>query len=236
MDTVMQNPRVGSYSEGPFLKYKPCVQTPVVSTLDDLIRELYVVFNSDSVNVEFVHQLMSIYKSNPAEWKRFAKFDRFRYTRNLVDDGNGKFNLLILCWGEGHGSPIHDHADSHCFMKILEGSLSEVRFTWPKSDAAAYKQTINSSNECKNLKEISRGELHLNEVAYINDSIGLHRVENLSNVNPAVSLHLYSPPFNKCKVFDQQTGHSTSTKVTFWSKFGEKWNRDIQSSHAPEDD
>lgn len=91
-----------------------------------------------------------------------------RYTRNLVDDGNGKFNLLILCWGEGHGSPIHDHADSHCFMKILEGSLSEVRFTWPKSDAAAYKQTINSSNECKNLKEISRGELHLNEVAYIN--------------------------------------------------------------------
>ena len=27
----------------------------------------------------------------------------FRYTRNLVDQGNGKFNLMILCWGEGHG-------------------------------------------------------------------------------------------------------------------------------------
>lgn len=26
-----------------------------------------------------------------------------RYTRNLVDEGNGKFNLMILCWGEGHG-------------------------------------------------------------------------------------------------------------------------------------
>ena len=26
-----------------------------------------------------------------------------RYTRNLVDEGNGKFNLMILCWGENHG-------------------------------------------------------------------------------------------------------------------------------------
>lgn len=26
-----------------------------------------------------------------------------RYTRNLVDEGNGKFNLIVLCWGEGQG-------------------------------------------------------------------------------------------------------------------------------------
>ena len=26
-----------------------------------------------------------------------------RYTRNLVDEGNGKFNVIILCWGEGQG-------------------------------------------------------------------------------------------------------------------------------------
>lgn len=26
-----------------------------------------------------------------------------RYTRNLVDEGNGKFNVIVLCWGEGQG-------------------------------------------------------------------------------------------------------------------------------------
>ncbi|OWR49581.1 Cysteine dioxygenase, partial [Danaus plexippus plexippus] len=26
-----------------------------------------------------------------------------------------------------HASAIHDHADSHCFMKLLSGSLDEVR-------------------------------------------------------------------------------------------------------------
>ena len=35
---------------------------------------------------------------------------------------------MILCWGEGHGSAIHDHSDSHCFMKILKGELAEVRY------------------------------------------------------------------------------------------------------------
>lgn len=68
---------------------------------------------------------------------------------------------MTLCWGEGHGSAIHDHANAHCFMKVLEGSyyfffqrlfsenffikllffsfffhqkgtLSEVRFAWPE--------------------------------------------------------------------------------------------------------
>lgn len=50
----------------------------------------------------------------------------FRYTRNLVDEGNGRFNLMVLCWGEGHGSAIHDHANAHCIMKILQGELCEV--------------------------------------------------------------------------------------------------------------
>lgn len=55
----------------------------------------------------------------------------------------------------------------------------------------------------------------------ISDSLGLHRVENPSHVNPAVSLHVYSPPFDSCSVFNQHTGQKTKCKVTFWSKYGE---------------
>lgn len=195
---------------------------PVVKSLEDLIRELNVVFESESVNVDYVQYLMQSYKSNPADWKKYAKFDRFRYTRNLVDKGNDKFNLMALCWGEGHGSAIHDHADAHCFMKMLQGTLQEVRFDWPKET-------------CQELKETGRKNLNLNEVCYMNDSLGLHRVENPSHTEPAVSLHLYCPPFDKCSVFNQQTGKQTSCTVTFWSKFGEKRNKDIQATRSPED-
>lgn len=52
------------------------------------------------------------------------------------------------------------------------------------------------------------------------DSIGLHRVENVSHTEPAVSLHLYSPPFDSCHAFDQRTGHKNKVTMTFHSKFG----------------
>lgn len=85
--------------------------SPTITSLEDLQAHLHDVFQSENVNIELVETLMSSYKSNPQDWRKFAKFDRYRYTRNLVDEGNGKFNLMLLCWGEGHGSAVHDHAD-----------------------------------------------------------------------------------------------------------------------------
>ncbi|XP_008941038.1 PREDICTED: cysteine dioxygenase type 1 [Merops nubicus] len=135
---------------------------------------------------------------------------RSRYTRNLVDSGNGKFNLMILCWGEGHGSSIHDHADSHCFMKILQGNLKETLFEWPEKKGNG--EMIRKSERV----------LRENQCAYINDSIGLHRVENISHTETAVSLHLYSPPFDSCNTFDQRTGHKHKVTMTFYSQYGER--------------
>ncbi|XP_066567394.1 cysteine dioxygenase type 1 [Amia ocellicauda] len=179
-------------------------------TLDDLIKVLHQVFSSDCINVEEVQNIMESYESKPQEWMKYAKFDQFRYTRNLVDEGNGKFNLMILCWGEGHGSSIHDHTDSHCFMKLLQGQLKETLFEWPDKKIHG------------GMKRKSERVLQENQCAYINDSIGLHRVENVSHTECATSLHLYSPPFDHCNAFDQRTGHKNTVKMTFWSKYGER--------------
>ncbi|KAJ7994364.1 hypothetical protein DPEC_G00265090 [Dallia pectoralis] len=179
-------------------------------TLDDLIKVLHNIFESDNINVEEVQTIMEAYDSNPKEWKKFAKPDQFRYTRNLVDEGNGKFNIMVLCWGEGHGSSIHDHTNSHCFMKMLQGKLKETRFDWPKEKTKG------------EMVQKSEKVLDENKCVYINDSIGLHRVENPSHTECSVSLHIYSPPFESCQTFDQRTGHKNSVKMTFWSKYGER--------------
>ncbi|KAG7281504.1 hypothetical protein CRUP_012447, partial [Coryphaenoides rupestris] len=121
-------------------------------TLDDLIRILHKLFEGDSVDVDEVQSVMESYETKPQEWMKYAKFDQFRYTRNLVDEGNGKFNLMILCWGEGHGSSIHDHTDSHCFMKLLQGQLKETLFAWPdaKSHGDMACQTFDQRTGHKN--------------------------------------------------------------------------------------
>ncbi|XP_018952807.1 cysteine dioxygenase type 1 [Cyprinus carpio] len=179
-------------------------------TLQDLIQALHEIFESDRVNVEEVQSIMESYESKPHEWMKYARFDQYRYTRNLVDEGNGKFNLMILCWGEGHGSSIHDHTDSHCFMKLLQGQLKETLFDWPDRKLQG------------GMQQKSQRVLLENQCAYINDSLGLHRVENVSHTETAVSLHLYSPPFQTCQTFDQRTGHRNTVKMTFWSRFGER--------------
>ncbi|XP_041356416.1 cysteine dioxygenase type 1-like [Gigantopelta aegis] len=180
-------------------------------SLADLISELHKIFASDDVNVEYVQKLMTSYASKSSEWKKFAKFDQHKYTRNLVDEGNGKFNLMILCWNEAQGSSIHSHANSHCFLKVLDGNVREELFDWPTE----------SSNESM-MTKTTENVYNKNQCAYINDDIGLHRVENSSHSNKAVTLHLYSPPFEECQCFDERTGHACKSRVTFWTKFGKR--------------
>ncbi|XP_033105783.1 cysteine dioxygenase type 1-like [Anneissia japonica] len=181
------------------------------STLNELVATLIEIFSSERVNIEEVQTVMENYRSNELDWKRYAHFDPHRYTRNLVDEGNGRFNLIVLCWGEGMGSSIHSHSDSHCFMKILDGSLRESLFQWPSASEKRSQMT------CVGSTDYSR-----DQVAYINDSKGLHRIENISHCEQAVSLHLYSPPFDACQCFDERTSRARICKTTFWSKYGER--------------
>ncbi|XP_041086180.1 cysteine dioxygenase type 1-like isoform X2 [Polyodon spathula] len=156
-----------------------------VDCLDNLIQSLHEVFSADEVDIEEVKTLMESYKSNPKDWMKFAKFDKH--------------------------SSIHDHTNSHCFLKLLQGRLKETLYDWPEDQRC--KQELQKRCEI-NFEE--------NQCTYINDSIGLHRVENSSHCDHAVSLHLYSPPFDTCHTFDERTGHRNSVKMTFWSKYGER--------------
>jgi cysteine dioxygenase len=50
---------------------------------------------SDDVDVDFLHLLMEDYDGTDGRWARYAFGDGSRgYTRNLVDEGNGKSNLV----------------------------------------------------------------------------------------------------------------------------------------------
>ncbi|KAI1280404.1 Cysteine dioxygenase type 1 [Halotydeus destructor] len=186
-------------------------------SLDDVCNELRTVFESDEVDVDYVHEILSSYKSNPKDWRKYCHFDRHRYTRNLIDAGNGKYNLMLLAWAEGQGSGIHDHADSHCFVKVLSGTLTEVRFSWP--EPVNGKEML---EEVKEMQVIQETDVDTNEVTYMNDSIGLHRMENRNHSMPAVTLHLYVPSYESCRNFDQRTGHASTCKVTFYSKNGKR--------------
>ena len=87
-----------------------------------------------------------------------------------------------MLWVKDIGSTIQDRTDSLCLETLL------------------FKLQI---------KKFER-TLRENQCAYINDSIGLHRVQNISHTEPALSLHLNSSPFDAYYAFDQRTGCKNS--------------------------
>lgn len=196
-------------------------QVPKPKDLTELCTHLHRIFDNQLVNVEYVTRLLENYKSNAKDWRQYAKYDPHKYTRNLIDEGNGKFNVLLLCWAESQGSSIHDHSNSHCFMKCLDGELVETKYEWP-SKTVDDQENSKSEHVEREMIEKGRTVLKKNDVCYINDSIGLHRVENQSHTRPGITLHVYVPAYSECRGFDRQTGKAKTCQITFYSKYGNK--------------
>ncbi|APA08223.1 hypothetical protein sscle_03g029930 [Sclerotinia sclerotiorum 1980 UF-70] len=182
---------------------------------------------SADVDVEEPQSLMENYISNEDEWKQYAFADLSRgYTRNLVDEGNGKSNLLILVWTPGKGSPLHDHADAHCLMKVLSGTLTETRYTFPSTSIRQSSLSSDTQPIPAPPTIIKTTTYTTNQVTYMSDNLGLHKISNPSPHSVAVSLHLYTPPNaarEGCNIFDERTGRKSHiTQSNFYSMFGRR--------------
>jgi cysteine dioxygenase len=114
-------------------------------------------------------------------------------------------------------------------MKILRGNLTETRYEFPESAQGEGPMTVISK---KTYKE--------NQVAYMADELGLHRVTNEGS-DFAVSLHcmqtrdpihwyrrltfaVYTPPNvarGGCHIFDEKTGRrSHVSSCQYFSAYG----------------
>lgn len=165
--------------------------------------------SSDDVDIAQVRLIMELYTLDESEWGRFALLDITKgYTRNGVVNINGNANLLVLVWSPGKGSAIHDHANAHCCMKILKGEVTESLYDIPEHEGASMVP-----------RKVST--LKRDQVGYISDTIGLHRISNESS-DFAVSLHLYTPPYASlygCSMYETATlkkHHVNMSKYYSW--------------------
>ncbi|KAF4811994.1 Cysteine dioxygenase [Colletotrichum tropicale] len=178
-------------------------------SLEDLVNDIKEHLGissgigSEDVDEDYLTSLVKRYATNPNDWARYYyNCPGKNYTRNAIENINHKANILLLVWNPLKGSPIHDHANAHCIMKVLAGELTETVYYTPSS----------TDKENVPLKVKSEKTYQADQVTYISDDIGLHRVHNPHPQNVAVSLHLYTPPnaadigYN---IFDESTGRAS---------------------------
>ena len=79
---------------------------------------------------------------------------------------------------------LTSHANAHCIMKVLKGQLKETRYLWP---------TVQLNNGDHTPLQIETEKVYgENEVTYMSDKLGLHKISNPNPEEYAVSLHCTS--------------------------------------------
>lgn len=110
------------------------------------------------------------------------------YHRVLLDRSTN-YSLFLMTWYPRAMTNIHFHPNN-CYFKVLYGSFVEHQFTPEK-------------------QYIDKYTLQRNDVGFINNSIGCHRLINNQPNDLAVSLHVYLSSQDDCQhethTYDRQS-------------------------------
>ena len=141
----------------------------------------------------------------------YLTWDHQHYTRNLIDKTR-LYELLSICWEVGQASSIHNHRDQNCWMAVPDGRLLVENFHVVHQDVASGKCTINST-------EIV--EMNVSQPCAVDPLAPVHRVLNPRKFNQrAVSLHVYSRPFDTCVVYSAEQGTCGEIQLHYTTEYG----------------
>eukprot|EP00757_Euglenozoa_sp_SAG-D1_P018940 gene18940-6295_t len=99
----------------------------LVDTLSEQVQDIKPGENHTDEHISEISQLLTNASLQREEWSQYVHFMHSSYTRNLVGFDK-KFTALLLCWNNAQTSPIHDHAGSSCWVKVLDGVLEEKKY------------------------------------------------------------------------------------------------------------
>ena len=141
----------------------------------------------------------------------YLNWNRQHYTRNLIDK-TALYELVAICWEVGQASSVHNHRDQNCWMAAPVGKLVVENFRVGFQDIEAGQCRLEASN---------RVELTAESPCAVDPQEPVHRVVNPREANQrAVSLHVYSRPFDTCVVYSPEQGTCGEIQLHYNTVFG----------------
>jgi cysteine dioxygenase len=143
-------------------------------------------------------------------------WDKQHYTRNLIDKTD-LYEFIAICWEVGQNSSIHNHAQQNCWMSAPVGRLLVQNYRTLSEDVEAGICDIRASD----VIEMNPG----NPVA-VNPLEPVHKVFNPPEFGErAVSLHVYSRPYDQCVVYSEEKHTCGKIKLSYTTQFGKASER-----------
>ncbi len=141
----------------------------------------------------------------------YLNWDGQHYTRNLIDK-TPLYELVAICWEVGQASSVHNHRDQNCWMAVPIGRLQVENFR-------VISQKLDEG--ISQLKTADTVEMNPAHPCAVDPLEPVHRVLNPREFNQrAVSLHVYSRPFDTCVVYSPERGTCGEIKLHYTTEYG----------------
>jgi cysteine dioxygenase len=141
----------------------------------------------------------------------YLTWDKQHYTRNLIDK-TPLYELVAICWEIGQSSSVHNHREQNCWMAAPMGKLRVENFHVVAQNVDEGTCTLETADTV---------EMNPRQPCAVDPLEPVHRVYNPREFNQrAVSLHVYSRPFDTCVVYSQEQGTCGVIKLHYQTEYG----------------
>jgi cysteine dioxygenase len=179
--------------------------------IDDFVAELR---KFPEAAFDQTEQLRRFLQETPVDSRSLAPYltwDRQHYTRNLIDK-TPLYELIAVCWEVGQASSVHNHRDQNCWMAVPIGRLLVENFHVVHQDIGLGRASIKATKTV---------EMNAAMPCAVDPLEPVHRVVNPREFNHrAVSLHVYSRPFDSCVVYSAEQGTCGEIRLHYTTEYG----------------
>jgi predicted metal-dependent enzyme (double-stranded beta helix superfamily) len=132
---------------------------------------------------------------------RVARSDT--YARRLLHrDPDGRYTVVVMTWGPGQKTALHDHAGIWCVECVVDGQMEVTQYDLVSDAGETYQF---SAQTCVSAGRGSAGCL-IPPFEY-------HTLANASADRTSITLHVYGGEMDQCHVFEP-AGDGTYRRVT----------------------
>jgi cysteine dioxygenase len=179
-------------------------------SVDEFAR-LLATIPEERFHREGVLDFMRGHKVDPTSLAPYLYFCAEHYTRNLIHR-TPLFELIAICWDVGQKSPIHNHCNQECWMAAPVGKVQVHNFKLIRKD--------DSTGACE-LEPSKHFMIDPDSPQEVDPSEPIHLVANPASFGArAVTLHVYSKPYDTCEVYDLKAKHCEVVKLVNTTEYG----------------
>ncbi len=155
-----------------------------IHTIGELVREL--LRHRDPAAYA---DILARYAVPSRDLEPYFRWNMRHYTRTCIHR-NEDFELLVICYGPGQVTSIHDYDSETAWIHPVLGEVVEERYQLKPDGGLALLHELH---------------LHPGHDDLISSGTSIHRFVN-HGAERAATLNLYAKPMRKWRVYDQGTG------------------------------